>query len=200
VVRRGRTGYLPGSSCPEGSNIGSVTVHTPVFKNPLSGPAYLVSYGAEKFPDVEFVLQGEGVKIVLDGHTDIKKGVTYSRFEVLPDAPVSTFETILPAGPHSALTANVPESRHYNLCGNKIVMPTVITGQNGAVIKQETKVAVTGCRTAKKHTRAQLLAKALRACKKKKSKAKRSACARQARKKYGAKAPRHAPRRHRHGR
>jgi hypothetical protein len=188
------------ASCPEGSNIGSATVHTPVFKNPLVGPAYLVSYGAEKFPDVEFVLQGEGVKIVLDGHTDIKKGVTYSRFEVLPDAPVSTFETILPAGPHSALTANVPESRRFNLCGTKVVMPTVITGQNGSVIKQETKVAVTGCKATKKHTRAQLLAKALKACKKKKSKAKRSACARQARKKYGAKGSRRAPRPHNHAR
>jgi len=188
------------ASCPEGSNIGSATVHTPVFKNPLTGPAYLVSYGAEKFPDVEFVLQGEGVKIILDGHTDIKKGVTYSRFEVLPDAPVSTFETILPAGPHSALTANVPESRHFNLCGNKIVMPTVITGQNGAVIKQETNVAVTGCKATKKLTRAQMLAKALKACKKKHSKAKRAACARVARKKYGAKASRRAPARHSRGR
>jgi hypothetical protein len=174
------------ATCPEGSNIGTATVHTPVLKNPLSGPAYLVSHGNAKFPDVEFVLQGEGLKLVLDGETDIKKGITYSRFETLPDAPVETFETILPRGPHSALTSNVPASRNFSLCGTKLVMPTTITGQNGAVIKQNTNIAVNGCAKATSP-----LNKALQACRKKfkskKARKKRVACERSARKKYGAK-------------
>jgi hypothetical protein len=116
-----------------------------VLKRPLVGPAYLVSHGNAAFPDVEFVLQGEGVTIVLDGKTDIKNGITYSRFETLPDAPVETFETVLPAGPHSALTANVPESAHFSLCNTTLLMPTEITGQNGAVVKQTTHIALGGC-------------------------------------------------------
>jgi len=129
----------------DGPNIGMVVGHPPLLKTPLVGPAYLVSHGNAAFPDVEFVLQGEGITLILDGKTDIKKGITYSRFETVPDAPVSTFETVLPAGPHSALTPNVPESENYSLCNTSLVMPTEITGQNGAVIKKNTQVALIGC-------------------------------------------------------
>jgi hypothetical protein len=127
------------AGCPEGSNIGTATAVTPVLNVPLTGPAYLVSHGGAAFPDVEFVLQGEGVKIVLDGKTDIKKGITYSRFETVPDAPISSFETVLPEGPHSVLAA------YGNLCTSNLVSPTTITGQNGAVLRQNTAIQVTGC-------------------------------------------------------
>lgn len=177
------------ATCPEGSNIGRAKITTPVLKNPLEGPAYLVSYGGAKFPDVEFVLQGEGILLILDGHTDIKKGITYSRFEAAPDAPFTKFVTELPAGPHSALTAFVPVAKNYSLCGTKLTMPTEITGQNGLLIKQATNIAVKGCTgpSVKKPTRAQRLKKALKACHKKKAKSKRVACEKQARKKYGPK-------------
>jgi hypothetical protein len=171
------------AACDEGSNIGTATIHTPVFKNPLSGPAYLVSHGNAAFPDIEFVLQGEGVTIILDGQTDIKKGITSSTFNALPDAPFTSFETVLPEGPHSALGAIT------NLCTQKLIMPTTITAQNGDVINQTTRIGVTGCPRAKALTRAQLLARALKACRKqfKHNKKKRAACEARARKKYGTK-------------
>jgi hypothetical protein len=179
------------ASCDEGSVIGEATVHTPVLRNPLTGPGYLVAHGSE-FPDVEFVLQGEGITVVLDGKTDITHGITYSKFESAPDVPFTTFETELPAGPHSAFTPSVAEKEDFSLCKTSLSMPTAITGQNGAVIEQDTKIAVTGCGGVKayKVTRAQQLAKALKACKKRyaKNKRTRAACEKQARKQYGAKA------------
>jgi hypothetical protein len=182
------------ASCPEGSVVGTAIVHTPVLKSPLTGPAYLVSHGNAAFPDLEFVLQGEGIKLILDGKTAIHKGVTSSSFESVPDAPVTSFETVLPQGPHSALTANVAPSAHFSLCGRKLVMPTTLVGQNGTLIKQNTKIAVQGCAAvkssrAKKLTRTQQLALALKHCRKtfKHNKHKRTLCERQAHKRYAPK-------------
>ncbi len=179
------------ATCDEGSVIGKGIIYTPVLRNPLMGPAYLVSHGNAAFPDVEFLLQGEGITLLLDGKTDIKKGITYSKFESNPDAPFTTFETQLPAGPHSALTDVVPTSKNYNLCGTSLQIPLEMTGQNGAFFKETTNVAIMGCKAVKafKASRAQLLAKALAACRKKykHSKKKRVACEKQAHNKYGPK-------------
>jgi hypothetical protein len=185
------------ASCPEGSLIGTATVRTPVLSSPLTGPAYLVSHGSAAFPDVEFVLQGEGITLILDGQTDIKGGITTSSFNAVPDAPVSSFETTLPEGPHSALGAT------SNLCGQTLTAPTTITGQNAAVISQKTHVTITGCKAVKsyKATRAQLLAKALAACRKKYKHHhnKRIKCERQAHKRYPTKKTAHkTSKTHRH--
>jgi hypothetical protein len=175
------------ASCDEGSVIGYATIHTPVLKNPLTGPAYLVSHGGAAFPDVEFVLQGENIMLVLDGKTDIKGEVTYSKFESTPDAPFTVFETVLPAGPHGVLTPNVAESKRFSLCGETLTMPTTMIAQNGLRIEHETKVQVTGCTEVKgvqvnKLTPAQKLKHALRACRRKHkhSKKQRAKCERQA--------------------
>jgi hypothetical protein len=178
------------AGCPEASVIGMAKAITPLLNGALVGPAYLVSHGGAAFPDVEFILQGEGVTIMLDGKTQIKKGVTYSHFETVPDAPISSFETVLPEGQHSVLATDIPASAKHSLCGLALNMPTTITGQNGAVLTQTTKAAVSGCTKAKARalTRAQKLAEALKACRKDNRKAKRVGCERQARRKFRSRA------------
>jgi hypothetical protein len=162
------------AGCPEGAEIGVATAVTPLLNVALTGPMYLVSHGGAAFPDVEIVLQGEGVKIILDGKTDIKKGITYSNFETVPDAPLSSFEANLPEGPHSALTTEFPgvtnlcaptksvtvkkkvtkrvhgKSRKVTVTVKQSVpetlqVGTTLVGQNGVVVKQATKITVTGC-------------------------------------------------------
>ncbi len=176
------------AGCPAASAVGSGTAITPLLGVPLTGPAYIVSHGGEAFPDVEFVLQGEGVKIVLDGKTQIKNGITYSHFETVPDAPISSFETVFPQGPDSILGTNVPENANYSLCGANLAILTNLTGQNGAIVNQNTKVAVTGCAKATL-SRAQKLKAALNVCRRKdkgaKRRHKRELCERTAHKRYG---------------
>jgi hypothetical protein len=161
------------AGCPVGSFIGTAIAHTPILASPLSGPAILVSHGGQAFPDLVLVLQGEGVRINLTGHTQIKKGITFNHFETVPDAPVSSFDLTLPQGPHGVLTTDIPgrnlcattrtvtvtkrvtrringHTRKVTMKAKKAVatpllMPTTITAQNGIVLKQATKIAVTGC-------------------------------------------------------
>ncbi len=136
------------AGCPPGSVVGNATVVTPILSGALSGPAYFVSHGGEAFPSLIVVLQGHGITVDLEGTTFIsKKGITTSTFKALPDVPVTSFDLLLPEGPHSALAAN------GNLCRGALSLPTELLGQNGTVIKQSTKLSVTGCKKAKKKTK-----------------------------------------------
>ena len=167
------------AGCPAASFIGHATVHTPLLPVPLTGPAIFVSHGGEAFPSLVMVLQGYGVTVDLVGTTLIRGGVTSTTFKTVPDVPFSAFELTLGQGKFSALGANLPQRANYSFCGQKMAMPTEFVGQNGALIKQSTPIAITGCAKAKA-TKAQKLAATLRACRKK-SKSKRAVCARAAR-------------------
>ncbi len=128
------------ASCPAASIVGHARAITPLLPVPLEGPAYFVSHGGAKFPELIIVLQGYGVTLDLHGETYInKEGITSSTFATVPDAPVGSFELTLPNGKYSALAAN------GNLCTTKLAMPTAFTAQNGAVIHESTPIAVTGC-------------------------------------------------------
>jgi hypothetical protein len=127
------------AACPAESRVGTATATTPLLPMPLTGPAYFVSYGGAKFPELVVVLQGYGVTVDLHGETFIQHNITSSTFKTVPDVPVGSFELNLPQGKYSALAAPTP------LCGKKLTMPTLFVAQDGATIKQATKIAVTSC-------------------------------------------------------
>ncbi len=130
----------PPGGCSEESRVGEAAASTPVLPGQLTGPAYLVSHGGAAFPDLDVILRGDGVVVVLVGHTHISSaGITSVSFEALPDVPISSFSLSLPTGPHSALSAN------GNVCTAGLTMPTTVLAQNGAKVTQNTRIAVTGC-------------------------------------------------------
>ncbi len=170
------------AGCPAASNIGYAVVHTPILPVPLEGPAIFVSHGGEAFPSLILVLQGYGITIDLVGTTFISHaGITSSTFKTVPDQPFNTFELTLPTGKFSALAAitnvckPVKKATVTKLVSVKrkgktvkvrkkvsatvaapLLMPTEMVAQNGMVLKQTTKIKVTGCKATKpaKHKKA----------------------------------------------
>jgi hypothetical protein len=125
--------------CPESSLVGHVSAVTPTLPGTMEGPAYIVSQGGRAFPNLDLVLEGDGVRVILVGNTDIHKGITTTTFAANPDVPIKSFTLELPTGPHSLLSSN------GSLCRKPLFMPTVLVGQNGKEIHQRTRIAVTGC-------------------------------------------------------
>ncbi len=85
------------------------------------------------------MLEANGIRVIIVGHTKITKGITTTNFESTPDSPVSSVTVLLPLASNSALAAN------GNLCTQSLVMPTTITAQNGKVFKQNTKIGPVNC-------------------------------------------------------
>ncbi|HWX45673.1 MAG TPA: fibronectin type III domain-containing protein, partial [Solirubrobacteraceae bacterium] len=163
------------TDCPALSQVGSARAVTPLIAVPLEGPAYFVSHGGQKFPELIVVLQGDGITIDLHGETFISHaGITSSTFRTVPDQPITSFELTLPQGPNSVFAANgnfcaatktVPIKRRVTVRvkGRKqivtrsvkttvtapLIMPTAFTAQNGAVLTQNTEISVEGCSRAK---------------------------------------------------
>jgi hypothetical protein len=125
--------------CPPLSKVGTAEVVTPTLPGKLKGSAFFVSHGGAAFPDLDLVLEDNGVKVILIGNTLIKNNITTTTFANDPDAPVSSVTVNLPTGTDSAL------GPYGDLCAKKLVMPTTITAQNGKVFKKEVVISVVGC-------------------------------------------------------
>lgn len=160
------------ADCPKAAVIGHATATTPILPEPLTGPMIFVSHGGEAFPSLILVLQGYGFTIDIVGSTFIneKTGITSTTFKTIPDEPVGTFQLTMPQGRYSALAASanlckltrvihVKKQETRNVKGTrrsvtiesskrvaaKLLMPTSFIAQNGAKVKQDTPISVTGC-------------------------------------------------------
>lgn len=128
------------ANCSSRSRVGTAKATTPLLPVSLSGPAYFVSHGGAKFPELVIILSGYGTTVQLHSETFINKaGITSSTFRTVPDVPVGTFELTLPQGKYSALAAP------GGVCKTTLTMPTIFTAQNGAAIKQSTHITATNC-------------------------------------------------------
>jgi hypothetical protein len=85
-------------ACPPGSVYGYAKAITPVLEGPLQGPVYLRS-SEHKLPDLVAALRSaEGIEIELVGRVDSVGGRIRNTFDLVPDAPVSSFTLTMQGG------------------------------------------------------------------------------------------------------
>jgi hypothetical protein len=123
-----------GEQCPKASIYGHAKAVTPLLDNPIEGPVYLRSNGGERqLPDLVAALHGEDFNIDLVGFIGSvhQKGTEVSRiknsFNMVPDAPVSSFTLSLFGGKKSLLANST------NICKGTHKATARFVGQNGAV-------------------------------------------------------------------
>jgi hypothetical protein len=115
---------LEADACPKGSVYGHASAITPLLAEPLRGPVYLGTGNGHQLPDMIAVLEGRGIRIVLDGEIGSDHGRLRARFDVIPDAPVTKFVMRLKGGRHG-LIAN-----EQNVCTSRETATARMAGQN----------------------------------------------------------------------
>lgn len=115
------------NECPAGSIYGHAEAKTPLFEEPLSGPVYLRS-SSHDLPDLVVALKGPNtlpVAINLAGRIDSVNGGIRSTFELVPDAPVSSFVLHMQGGKKGLLVNST------NICAKPQLVTAKFIGQNG---------------------------------------------------------------------
>jgi hypothetical protein len=141
---------LPGEACPPKSVLGTAKVWTPLLEAPESGKVYFRSNGGEReLPDLVVALRGQ-IPVQLVGfidsvgkkHAEVRRVRT--RFQSVPDAPVSRFELKLYGGKRGLLESS------QNLCKGSPPATIALTAQNGKTYDTEPTVS-TACGKKSKH-------------------------------------------------
>jgi hypothetical protein len=119
---------LAAHECPKSSIYGHASASSPLLKQKLKGPVYLVS-SKHKLPDLLADLKGQ-INIQLDGVISSKHGGLKTVFNNTPDVPLKTFVLNMRGGKKSLLQNST------NLCKGKQLAVLNIKAQNGRRFKE----------------------------------------------------------------
>lgn len=131
--------------CP--NPIGSASATTPLLRDPLRGPVYLLRNPARRLPDMVVRLQGTGVTSAIK--LDVVAKITIGRdlslintFDTVPDVPVSKFTLRLIPGRNGAVGVV------RNLCTKESRSARAslsFRGQNGRLVSRRQRLQIRGC-------------------------------------------------------
>jgi hypothetical protein len=129
---------LAAKACPKDSIYGNAEASSPLLKQKLKGPVYLVS-SSNKLPDLLADLNGQ-INIQLDGVISSKHGGLKTVFNNTPDVPLKTFVLNMQGGKKSLLQNSA------NLCKSEQLAILNMKGQNGKVVKtNQLRLNVASC-------------------------------------------------------
>lgn len=124
---------LESKNCAGRQSLGTSTVVSPAFGEPLRGPVYVVSDPAGRF-DLAYVLSGP-TSLVLEGKVQSEGGRIGAGIENVPDTPIKTFELKIAGGEHGYLVLD------RDICRGKPMATVAYTSQDGQ--SDEEKVPLT---------------------------------------------------------
>ncbi|HEX4305903.1 MAG TPA: hypothetical protein VHZ54_07710 [Solirubrobacterales bacterium] len=134
---------LAAKECPSNSVYGHAEASSPLLKQKLKGPVYLVS-SKHKLPDLLADLRGQ-INIQLDGVISSQHGGLKTVFNNTPDVPIKTFILNMRGGKKSLLQNST------NLCKSKQLAILNMKGQNGKSVKNnKLRLNVASCGGKKK--------------------------------------------------
>jgi hypothetical protein len=134
---------LAAQQCPQNSIYGHAEAGSPLLKQKLKGPVYLVS-SKHKLPDLLADLRGQ-INIQLDGVISSKHGGLKTVFNNTPDVPIKSFVLNMRGGKKSLLQNSA------NLCKGPQLAILNMKGQNGKTVKNnKLRLNVASCGGKKK--------------------------------------------------
>jgi hypothetical protein len=130
--------------CPPQSQVAKAVALSPLMRDPVTGPVYLVKRPAGQPGLPRLVVQFRTpVALNLEGIVNIgKRGGIGTTFPVTPDLPITRFTLRFHGGAYGALALT------KNICRRALRLPASFVGQNGKKVKMRPRMAVRGCRKA----------------------------------------------------
>ncbi len=136
--------------CPPQSQIATAVALSPLLRDPVTGPVFLVKRPPGQSGLPRLVVQFRNpVALQLEGIVNIGKGGGIgTTFAVVPDLPITRFTLRFHGGAYGALALT------KNICRRALRLPATFDGQNGRTVKTRPRMAVRGCRGARAHKQA----------------------------------------------
>jgi hypothetical protein len=137
-------------ACPATSIVGHARAAS-VLLDALTGPVYFVEAKRRSasgrlistFPNLWIPLSADGVTIDITASSAVDSlDRLVTTFDMLPDAPISTFQLSIDGGKHGIITV----SGKPGVCDRSRVLDLQLTGQNGKVVETPVTASVDGCK------------------------------------------------------
>ncbi|HEV7492354.1 hypothetical protein [Baekduia sp.] len=137
-------------ACPATSIVGQARA-TSVLLDALTGPVYFVEAKRRSasgrlistFPNLWIPLSADGVTIDITATSAVDSlDRLVTTFDMLPDAPISTFQLSIDGGKHGIITV----SGKPGVCDRSRVLDLQLTGQSGKVMETPVTATVDGCK------------------------------------------------------